>query len=72
MNGTKYIELAKRDAEVIFALSLTLEALRLTHGARIIINSVSGHLNFEQQMLAMRGALAILGVDPDEFTSPNE
>ena len=61
--------MVKRDSAVIAALRAALEAMQLTHGARIIMGGVTGSLNFEQQMLDLRDALSLLCVDPDEPAS---
>ncbi|WLI89229.1 hypothetical protein Q4S45_21445 [Massilia sp. R2A-15] len=70
MDTVKYLAILERDGQVIAALQNSLEAMRLTHGARITMCGVSGTLNFEPQMLAIRDALSRLGVDPDESFSP--
>ena len=72
MDGTKYVEVAVRDSAVISAMRNALEAMRLTHGAKITMCGVTGTLNYEREMLAIRAALTLLCVDPDEPTSPFE
>lgn len=70
MDTAKYVAGVERDGRVVAALQQALEAMRLTHGARITMCGVSGTLNYEQQMLAVRDALFLLCVDPDESFSP--
>ena len=69
MNTQEYIGLVKHDSEVVAALRGALEAMQLTHGARVIMGGVTGLLNFEKQMLDVRTALSLLCVDPDELPS---
>lgn len=66
MNAQEYMKIAKRDSTVIAALRNALEVMQLTHGARITMAGVAGSLNYEKQMLALRDALFVLCVDPDE------
>ena len=63
---------------MLLPISLLLNAMRnwslrsraysrmLTYGGKITMVGVSGTLNFEREMLAVREALALLAVDPDE------
>lgn len=66
MDGATYLAAAERDAKLAAALQRALQAMMLTHGGRITMVGVSGTLNFEREMLAMREALALLAIDPDE------
>lgn len=68
MDGETYLASAKRDAIVAAALRGALQAMMLTHGAKITMAAVSGTLNYEREMLELRDALLILGLDPDEPT----
>lgn len=69
MKATKFVALAERDAEIIVVLMRLLEVMRVTHSARITMAGVIGVLNYKQEILAIREALALLGADPDEPVS---
>lgn len=71
MDGEKYVSLVNRDAQLVAAWRGSLEAMMLTHGAKIIYDGVIATLNFEQQMLSIRSALVLLCVDPDEPVRSN-
>lgn len=66
MDSAAYLVAAERDAKLVAALQRVLQAMMLTHGGRITMIGVSGTLNFEREMLAVREALALLAVDLDE------
>lgn len=70
MDGLAYLARAQRDAKIVSALKRALEAMALTHGGRINMAGIAGTLNYEPEMLSLRDALALLGVDPDEPQSP--
>lgn len=60
MDGATVIEIAERDAAIVSALRMGLQAMILTHGARIMMAGVTGNLNYERQILAFLSALSLL------------
>lgn len=70
MDGLAYLAGAERDGKIVAALRRALQAMMLTHGGKITMIGISGTLNYEQEMLGLREALALLAVDPDESASP--
>ena len=71
MDVEKYVALVERDAQLVSVLRGSLEAMMLTHGAKIIYDGVIATLNFEPQLLSIRDALVLLCVDPDEPVRSN-
>lgn len=71
MDVEKYVALVERHAQLVSALRGSLEAMMLTHRAKIIYDGVIATLNFKPQMLSIRDALVLLCVDSDESVRSN-
>lgn len=56
-----------RDKSLAAALRNALRAMMLTHGCRVAIDEGFGVLNFEREMLLLRGALGLLSINPDDL-----
>lgn len=70
MEAQEYLDRAKRDALLIYAIHRALYAMELTNGCPIMLTGVNAVLSYGKELAQLQRALTILGVDPGERSPP--
>lgn len=70
MDPQEYLDPARRDAILVDAIYRALYAMALSNGYPISMDGVNAVLNFDRELVRLRRALTLLGVDAAERFAP--